>query len=149
MRYTKILIIFVLPVISSLLFGSVVMADILQNSNKKLNDSPIVSNSSNTTIEILGLSEQYSVNQPVQIQVRVLDSSLNCGDLYVTIYSSSGGAAVSQNAFFNQCFEAQNNTVPVGEQHSSIIDTPGSYKIEAQMVSSSSNVLTTGAFIVQ
>ena len=65
-------------------------------------------------IEIIGLSKQYSTSQPVEIQVKIDDMSFNCGDLYVTVYSSGKSNVITQGGFFEQCFEKENTMLPVG-----------------------------------
>jgi len=135
----KIFVVFVLPAIFSLVFGSTVMADILQKPDRELNMWPMSFSegfsSSNTPIEIIGLSKQYSTSEPVEIQVKINDMSFNCGDLYVTIYSTGKNDVITQGGFFEQCFEEDTKILPVGDKFSRVIDTPGSYKIVAKMVS--------------
>ena len=71
-----------------------VLNDILQKPDRELNMLPMYSSdgasSHGSLIEIVGLSKQYSTSQPVEIQVMVDDDDFNCGDLYITIYSSHG-----------------------------------------------------------
>jgi len=135
----KIFVVFVLPVIFSLVFGSVVMADILQKPNRELNMWPISSSegfsSYTAPIEIVGLSKQYSTSEPIEIQVKIYDASFDCGDLYVTIYSTGKNDVITQSGFFEQCFEKGSTILPVGDEFSQVIDTPGSYKIVVEMVS--------------
>jgi hypothetical protein len=42
---------------------------------------------------------------------------------------------ITQGGFFEQCFEKGNSMIPVDDKFSKVIDTPGSYKIVAEMVS--------------
>ena len=69
----RIVVTFVLPVIFSALFASVVLNDILQKPDRELNLWPMSSSeglsSHGSLIEIVGLSKQYSTSQPVEIQV--------------------------------------------------------------------------------
>jgi len=135
----KVFVVFVLPVIFSLIFGSAVMADILQKPDRELNMWPMSSAegffSYNAPIEIIGLSKQYSTSEPIEIQVKINDVSFDCGDLYVTIYSTGKNDVINQSGFFEQCFEKENKIFPVGDKFSEVIDTPGSYKIVVEMVS--------------
>ena len=105
---SKLIIVFVLPVIFSIIFGSAVMADILQKPDRELNMWPISfsegSSSHDSSLKIIGLSNQYLVTEPIEVQVKVTDSSFNCGDLYITIYYSGNNDVVTQGGFFNQCF---------------------------------------------
>ena len=113
---SKQMVVFVLPVIFSIVFGSAVMADTLQKPDRELNMWPMTfsgesshgKSSHGSDIEIIGLSNQYSVSEPVQIQVKINDSSISCGDLYVTIYESGSDNVVTQGGFFNQCVKVVN-----------------------------------------
>ena len=83
----------------------------------------------------MDLSNQYTISEPVQIQVKINDSSLSCGDLYITIYvSGSTNDVVTQGGYFNQCVK-DGKLFPNNDTFSKIIDTPGSYKIVADIVS--------------
>ena len=147
MASKKIFVVFVLPVIFSILFGSAVMADILQKPDRELNMWPMSysegPSSHSEPIKIIGLSNQYSTSEPVELQVQIDDSSFNCGDLYVTIYSSRNNDVITQSGFFEQCFEAGSKTLPVGDEFSKVIDTPGSYKLVADMISKELKTIST------
>jgi len=148
----KVFLVFGLPVILSVIFGSAVMNDILQEPNRELNMWPMSfseSPSYDGIIEIIGLSNQYSTSEPVEIKIKVNDSSFDCGDLYVTIYSS-GQNVVTQGGYFEQCFEEGNYLLPIGDTFSEIVDTPGSYEIVAEMVSKElKNISIRGVFTVK
>ena len=134
----KVFLVFVLPVIFSLLFGSAVMADVLQKPDRELNMWPISYSGGDSyyseVVEFIGLSKQYSTSEPVEIQVKINDSSFDCGDLYITIYTDGTNDAIAQGGFFDQCFEAGSKMLPVGDGFSEVVDTPGSYKIVADMI---------------
>ncbi len=154
MATKKVLVVFVLPVIFSLIFGSVVMADILQKPDRELNMWPISSSEGFSNnydpIEIIGLSKQYSTSEPIEIQVKIDDSSFDCGELYVTIYSTGRNDVITQSGFFEQCFEKGNTILPVGDEFSKVIDTPGSYELVVEMVSKKlMNISTSGTFTVK
>ena len=128
-------VVFVLPILLSIAFGSVVMADVLKSPDRDLNMWRI--NSENTSnqdksIIIIGLEKQYSTTSPVEIQVKISDSFYDCGDLYVTIYSGKD-TVISQNGFFKQCFVKNNSILPVDDRFSEIIDTPGQYELVVKM----------------
>ena len=150
---SKLLIVFVLPVIFSIVFGSVVMADILQKPDRELNMWPMSfsdgSSSHNSSLKIIGLSNQYLASEPIEVQVKVTDSSFNCGDLYITIYTSGNNDVVTQGGFFNQCLK-NGDLFPINDKFSKIITVPGSYQITADMVSiDSSNISTSGTFTIK
>ena len=154
MASRRIFVVFILPVIFSVVFGSVVLADILQKPDRELNMWPMSSSeglsSHTSTIEIIGLSKQYSTSQPVEIQVKIDDLSFNCGDLYITIYFSGNDDVVVQGGFFEQCFEKRNQVIPIGDEFSKIVDNPGSYEIVAEMVSKDlKNISTRGTFTIK
>ena len=149
----RIVVTFVLPVIFSILFASVVLNDILQKPERELNMWPMSSegvSSHNPLIEIVGLSKQYSISQPVEIQVKIGDVSFSCGDLYVTIYLSGKNDVLTQSGFLEQCFEKGNQILPIDDDFSKVIDKPGSYYVVAEMVSKElKNISTRGTFTVK
>jgi len=150
----KVFVVFVFPVIFSLIFGSAVMADILQKPDRELNMWPMSSSeefsSYGAPIEIIGLSKQYSTSEPIEIQVKIDDASFDCGDLYVTIYSIGKNDVITQGGFFEQCFKNETKILPVGDEFSKVIDTPGSYKIVVEMVSKKlMNISTSETFTVK
>ena len=152
MASSKVIIVFVLPVIFSIIFGSAVMADTLQKPDRELNMWPMTfsgHSSHDSDVEIIGLENQYSVSESVQIQVKINDSSFSCGDLYITIYASGSSDVLTQSGFFNQC--VKNGTLlPNNDTFSKIIDSPGSYTIVADIVSTDlSNTSTTGTFTIK
>jgi len=152
MASSKVIIVFVLPVIFSIIFGSAVMADTLQKPDRELNMWPMTfsgHSSHDSDVEIIGLENQYSVSESVQIQVKINDSSFSCGDLYITIYASGSSDVVTQGGFFNQCVK-NGNLLPNNDDFSKIIDSPGSYKIVADIVSTDlSNISTSGIFTIK
>ena len=129
------------------------MADILQKPDRELNMWPMFSHDSidhDSSIRIIGLSNHYSVSEPIEIQVKIDDSSYSCGDLYITIYPAGKSDAVAQAGFFNQCFENGSNLLPIDDNFSKIINNPGSYQIVADMVSKDLlNISTTGLFTIK
>jgi len=149
METKKVLVVFVLPVIFSLIFGSAVMADILQKPDRELDLWP-TSSSNDATIEIIGLSKQYSTSEPIEIQIKIDGPSFDCGDLYVTIYSIEKNDVITQGGFFDQCFENGSKILPVENEFSEVISTPGSYKIVVEMVSKKlMNISSSGTFSVK
>jgi len=150
----RLFIVFILPIIFSILVGSVVMVDTLQKPDRELNMWPMSnsesSNSHGSSIEIIGLSSQYSISEPVEIEVKISDSSFNCGDLYITIYTSAKNDLVTQSGFFEQCFENGSNILPLNDTFSNVISTPGSYQLIVDMVSKDLfNISTSGIFTIK
>ena len=140
----RIFIVFVLPIVFSISFGSAVMGDILQKPDRELNMIPsmsfsgspsshVSSPSHNSDIEIIGLLKSYSTSEPIEISVEITDSDFDCGDLYITIYS--GKDVITQSGFFEQCFDKTNELIPTDDKFSKIVDASGSYKIMAEMIS--------------
>ena len=124
--------VYVLPIVFSIIFGSIVMVDILQEPERELNlmrFGSIAENPNNENIEIFGLKTQYSVSEPIEIQISVNDPSFSCGDLYVTIYPSGDETALTQSGYFKQCFDANNSFLPIDDTFSEKIGIPGKYEI--------------------
>jgi hypothetical protein len=153
MASSRLIVVFVLPVIFSIIFGSAVMADILQKPDRELNMWPMSfsegSSSHDSTLKIIGLSNQYLVSEPIEIQVKISNSSFSCGDLYITIYTSGNSDVVTQDGFFNQCLK-NGNLFPINDKFSKVITVPGSYQVVATIVSNNlSNISTTGIFTIK
>ncbi len=150
---SKLIIVFVLPVIFSIIFGSAVMVDILQKSDRELNMWPMSfsegSSSHDSSLKIIGLSNQYLVTEPIEVQVKVTDSSFNCGDLYITIYYSGTNDIITQGGFFNQCL-TNGDLFPINDKFSKIISVPGSYELVVDLTSDGlSNISVTGTFTIK
>ncbi len=129
-------VVFILPIVLSIAFGSAVMADILQSPDRELNMWRVGSTNTldhDKSIKIIGLEKQYLVSTPIEIQVKIDDTFFDCGDLYVTIYSSGKNTVITQSGFFKQCFDQNNALLPVGDEFSEIIDTPGQYELVVKM----------------
>ena len=130
-------VVYVLPVVFSVIFGSIVMVDILQDSGRELNLLQvgfIEERPHNEPLEIIGLEKQYSISESVQIQVIVNDQSFSCGDLYVTIYTSGKENAVTQSGYFQQCFDNKNPFLPIREKFSEVVGTPGQYELVVDLL---------------
>lgn len=131
-------VVFLLPVIISVLFGSFVLGDVLGEPDRQLNLWPFdLSKVSVHTesLQVEGLLRQYSASDKVEIEVVVLDETFDCGDLYVTIYdlSSSPRQVITQSGYFEQCFAQNNLSLPIDEEFSEEIRTPGTYEIVVEL----------------
>ena len=149
---TRLFVVFILPIIFSVIVGSIVMADTLQKPDRELNMWPMSNSetSHGSSIQIIDLSSQYSVSESIEIKVKITDSSFNCGDLYITIYNSEKSNVVTQGAFFEQCFKNGSNLLPINDKFSKVISTPGSYQLIVDMISKDlSNISTSGTFTVK
>ncbi|MEZ8031926.1 MAG: hypothetical protein QMC47_07085 [Nitrosopumilus sp.] len=149
---TRLFVVFILPIIFSVIVGSIVMADTLQKPDRELNMWPMSHSetSHGSSIQIIDLSSQYSVSESIEIKVKITDSSFNCGDLYITIYNSEKSNVITQGAFFEQCFNSESNLLPIDDKFSKVISTPGSYDLVVDMISKDlSNISTSGTFTVK
>ena len=149
---TRLFVVFILPIIFSVIVGSIVMADTLQKPDRELNMWPMSHSetSHGSSIQIIDLSNQYSVSESIEIKVKITDSSFNCGDLYITIYNSEKNNVITQGAFFEQCFNDESNILPIDDKFSKVISTPGSYDLVVDMISKDlSNISTSGIFTVK
>ncbi|PIW35900.1 MAG: hypothetical protein COW26_01960 [Nitrosopumilales archaeon CG15_BIG_FIL_POST_REV_8_21_14_020_33_23] len=146
-------VVFVLPIVISIAFGTVVMADVLQSPDRELNMWPMGNHNIMTndeSISIIGLEKQYSISTPIQIQVKVDDSQFDCGDLYVTVYSGKQ-TVVTQSGFLQQCFDTNNSLLPIDDTFSEIIDRPGQYDLVVKMTDQNqkSSISASGKFTIK
>ena len=146
-------VIFILPIVFSIAFGSAVMADVLKSSDRELNMWPIGSINTlanDKSIKIIGLEKQYSASTPIKIQVNVDDPFFDCGDLYVTIYSEKN-TVITQSGFFKQCFNENNTLLPMDDEFSEIIGAPGQYELVVKMhdPNQKSSITASGKFTIK
>ena len=146
-------VVFILPIVLSIAFGSVVMADILQSSDRELNMWRVGSTNTiihDKSIQIIGLEKQYLASTPIEIQVNVDDPFFDCGDLYVVIYSGKN-TVITQSGFFKQCFDETNVLLPIDDEFSEIIDTPGQYELVVKMndQNQKSSITASGKFTIK
>lgn len=137
-----VLLVFLFPFASSLVFGSYVMASVLEQPERNLNMWPFEKlgligekKKEHSSLEILGLSETYTVEEPVNVEVKVKDKQFDCGDLYITVYNTESDPkeVVFQSGYLDQCFVGKKKSLPVDDEFSEKIDKPGSYQIKAEM----------------
>ena len=131
-----------------------VMADILQEPGRELNllrVGSIGGNFHDDSLKIIGLEKQYSISEPIQIQVFVEEQSFSCGDIYITIYTFGKENAVTQSGYFKQCFDESNQFLPIEEQFSEIIDIPGRYELVVDILDADqeNSITTSGEFTVK
>jgi len=146
-------VVFILPIVLSIAFGSVVMADVLQSSDRELNMWRVGSTNTiihDKSIQIIGLEKQYLASTPIEIQVNVDDPFFDCGDLYVVIYSGKN-TVITQSGFFKQCFDKNNVLLPIDDEFSEIIDAPGQYELVVKMndQNQKSSITASGKFTIK
>jgi len=133
-------LVFVFPVIASLLFGGFVLSDVLGQPDRKLNMWQFnfetqMGQQGDKAIRLLNLTNSYPVSTPLNLSVIVNNTAFDCGDLYLTIYdpNTSPKQVVVQHAYFSQCFAQDNSTLPIQDIFSPVIDKTGLYQIVAEM----------------
>jgi len=128
-------VVFILPIVLSIGFGSLVMGDILKSSDRELNlwrFGSVNVVTSDKSVQIIGLEKEYSTFTPIEIQVNINDSFFDCGDLYVTIYSEKN-TVITQSGFFQQCFDKNSVFLPIDDAFSEIVSVPGQYVLVVKM----------------
>ena len=141
MAITKIAyLVFVFPVLVSIVFGGYVLSDVLGQPDRQLNmwqfkfkTEP--SQEGDQDIRILNLLNSYTTSTPLDLTVKVNNTAFDCGDLYITVYdlNTSPKQVIVQNAYFSQCFVENNSALPINDVFSHVVDKPGSYEAEAEM----------------
>jgi hypothetical protein len=133
-------VVFVAPVVISIIFGGYVLSDVLGQSDRQLNMWQFKfmiqpAQEGDKDIRIANLLNSYSASAPLNFTVRVNNTAFDCGDLYVTVYNldTSPKQVVAQNAYFSQCFAQSNSTLPINDIFSPAIGKPGTYQIVAEM----------------
>ena len=133
------LLVFVFPVVISIVFGASVLSNVLGQPDRHLNmwqfaaHAPVQTGDSD--IKIQNLLNSYSIFTPVNITVLVNNTAFDCGDLYIVIYDrdTTPNQVVAQNGYFSQCFAENNLTLPTDDTFSQIIGKSGNYEIVTEM----------------
>lgn len=134
-----IFVIFILPIILSIVLGGFVLAQVSNELDRELNmaqfeisDKPILQSGA---LKIIGLKSEYTTSDPIEIEISVSDPFFDCGDLYLTIFDigTSQKIAYTQSGYFSQCFERNNLNLPTEEEFSETVDTPGRYQLVAEI----------------
>ncbi len=131
MAASSAVLVFIIPIVFSFIFGGVVLTLSLQDENSGIVD---VGSRTSSSMQITDLQNQYTISDQISAHVSVSDTAFSCGDLYLTIYNVSTGQrkAVKQGAFFDQCY-GSSGTLPLQESFSEKMDSPGQYLLEAQL----------------
>lgn len=122
---------FIIPIVFSFVYGGSVLSLALSDTDRS---SGIFVPKSSSSLQLVGVNSVYSVSDRVTAQVSVDDPAYDCGDLYITLFdvSTSQKNAVTQGAFFDQCYGNQ-GTLPISESFSEALNAAGTYQIEAQL----------------
>ena len=133
-------LVFVFPVIISIILGGYVLSDVLGQPDRQLNMWQFKFNTQpvqegDKSIRILNLLNSYNTSTPLNLTIRINDTAFDCGDLYITIYdlNISPNQVVAQNAYFSQCFAENNSSLPINDVFSHLVVKPDSYEVMAEM----------------
>jgi len=139
MATKSVFAVYVLPIICSVALASFVMADALQSPDRELNMLQFGGPSGESfflsgSLEFIGLDDTYSDIDTVNFQIKVLDKSFNCGDIYMTIYDIgvSPKEVVTQSGYFKQCYADKNRNLPIDENFSESLES-GKYEIIVEL----------------
>ena len=133
-------LVFVFPIIVSLIFGGFVLSNVLGQPDRQLNMwqfkfATETGQQGDKDIRLLNLASSYPVSAPLSFKVMVNNTAFDCGDLYMTIYdpNTSPKQVIVQHAYFSQCFVQGNSTLPIQDTFSPVINQTGQYQIVAEM----------------
>jgi hypothetical protein len=151
-------VVFILPVVISVILGGYVLSDVLAQPGRHLNFLQFNFTSTSTQvgssdIRIANLNSSYPAGVPLNFIVRVNDTAFDCGDLYMTVYNTDASPkqTIAQNAYFSQCFASDNSTLPIHDMFSPVINSTGNYQLVAEMQDKSykNSINVTAAFSVR
>ena len=127
--------VFLIPAVASVFFGGFVLGEVLKKPERELHMMPfdfsVGFTTSSGAMMIIGLESEYSKSTPIEISISVSDPIFDCGDLYITIYDVSKvpKEVVTQSGFFGQCYEKNNLVMPIDDEFSELVNTPGQYEL--------------------
>ena len=142
--------VFVLPVIFTVIFSTVVLAGALDTMDRELNMWPGSSHNaapSGGEIAISGLHSEYAQSDTIEFQAIVSELRYDCGTLFVHMYNSIG-ELVEERVYESQCFAVESLPLPL-EGFSTTAGAPGSYTVTVTMSAGEDQLLTSAVFIVR
>ena len=143
-------VVFVLPVIFTVVFSTAVLAGALDTMDRELNMWPgggHVSSPSGGEIVISGLHDEYGQSDTIEFQAIVAEHRYDCGTLFVRMYNSVGDL-VEERIYESQCFVAESLPLPL-EGFSTTADAPGSYTVTVTMSAGEDRLLASAVFTVK
>lgn len=129
-------IVFLFPLVSTIMFGTLVMGEVLKLPERELKLLQINEEKlQNNAIKINGIKNEYETSSPINVNILVEDQSFECGDLFLSIYKivSTTKELITQSGFFGQCFIRNNVTLPINDEFVEIINSEGEYEIIVEM----------------
>lgn len=120
-------VVFVLPAIFTVVFGSAVLASALDSLDRELNMWPTASHDSTPSVEMLGLQEEYMQGDIVELQMYMGNTSFDCGDVNVIVYNSAGDV-IFETLYPSQCILADSQLLVLDGLLTDDLE-PGSYTI--------------------
>lgn len=139
--------VFVIPAVFTVVFGSVVLASALDSLDRELNMWPAASHGTTPYIEILGLQEEYAQDEIVELQLHVVGGLFDCGDVTIRIYNSVGGI-VAENLYQSQCVLDGSQLLMLDGFPTSDIE-PGSYTITTIMNAHGNQLIGSAVFYIR
>lgn len=143
-------VVFVLPVVFTVVFSTAVLAGALDTMDRELNMWPGKSHKSVPTsgdISITGLLAEYKVSDTIEFQVDVTDARYDCGTLDVQLYDS-GGELVEERTYESQCFVAESLPLPLGG-FAAKVGAPGSYTLTVTISAGGDHLLASAVINVK
>lgn len=130
--------VFLLPVVGSLLLGSLVLGEVLKEPDRELNLIPVQNSVEleivQDSLKIVDIQKDYSLKTIIEFHIMVNDTIFDCGDLYVSIYDTNSKQLIEHIEYYGQCFLKNNSLLPVDDLLDIKIDSAGIYEIEIIMV---------------
>ena len=143
-------VVFVLPVIFTLVFSTAVLAGALDTMDRELNMWPGGGHNSSTLggeIVISGLHDEYDQSDTIEFHAIVTEHRYDCGTLFVRMYSSVG-EMVEERIYESQCFAAESLPLPL-EGFSTTAGAPDSYTVTVTMSAGEDRLLASAVFTVR
>lgn len=138
--------VFLLPVVGSLLIGTLVLNEILKEPDRNLNVVPFQIEDEHEilkdSLKIIDFKKEYSKKTPFELHVLVSDEIFECGDLYVNIYDFNSRKMVDHKEFYGQCFLKYDSLLPIDDILNIQIDSEGIYEIEILIIDKHKNQKT-------
>jgi hypothetical protein len=143
-------VVFVLPVVFTIVFSTTVLAGALDTMDRELNMWPGGSHESapaDGEMTITGLHREYAESEAIEFQIDIAEARYDCGTLDIRMYDSMG-ELVEERSYESQCFAAESLSLPL-EGFSTVAGPPGSYTLTITISAGEDKLLGSAVFTVQ
>lgn len=143
-------VVFVLPVVFTIVFSTAVLAGALDTMDRELNMWPSGAHKASPVsgdMIITGLHSEYAESEAIIFHVSVPEAGYDCGTLDMQMRNSVG-ELIEEQSYDSQCYTNEILSLPL-DGFSTVAGPPGSYTLTVTMSMDEDQLLASAVFTVR